>query len=326
MPLFSSNYISNWYKAQDIDSKDFYVLESIKSSMSVSQSKKDYIQGDGGTHAIAPLQTVWSTELSSPILLITQSDSFREDFKDILDIFLDSYDKLKYYYLNASEAEFANVNSEIFLRPKDILASATLDFTERGSSVMLTYNCKYDKKFSINRNDTLSESNNKDNSTGLYGVDRLYSDLDKYSFIARAVRNYDVSLFVHENGEKYAVKNMKLRFGFDYNAVNFINSNTSIPFFEPKGYSISGEVELIIPPDKLDTFFYPLQNDDTKLTAGQNFMQLVRDKINLSVILSDGRIIKVGLASLSSQVSISLRTESGVATVNMQFEAFASVI
>jgi len=326
MPIFSSNYISNWYKAQDIDSLNFYVLESIRSSMSVTQSKKDYIQGDGGTHVIAPLQTVWSTELSSPILLITQSDNYREDFKDILDIFLDSYDKLKYYYVNASEESFANLNSGIFLRPKDSLANATLDFTERGSSVMLTYNCKYDKKFSINRNDTLSESKYKDNSTGLYGVERLYSDLDKYNFIARTVRNYDVSLFVHENGQKYAVKNLKLRFNFDYNAVNFINSNTSIPFFEPKGYSISGEVELIIPPDKLDTFFYPVENDDTKLTAGQNFMQLVRDKINLSVILSDGRIIKVGLASLSSQVSINMRTESGVATVNMQFEAFASVI
>jgi hypothetical protein len=294
--------------------------------MSVSQSKKDYIQGDGGTHVIAALQTVWSTELASPILLITQSDNQKEDFKDILDIFIDSYDKLKYYYLNASEAEFVNVNSEIFLKPKDLLASATFDFTDRGSSVMLTYNCKYDKKFEINKSDTLSESNYKDNSTGLYGVQRLKEDLDTYSFIARTVRNYDVSLFVHENGEKYAVKNMKLRFGFDYNAVNFINSNTSIPFFEPKGYSISGEVELIIPPDKLDTFFYPTKNDDTKLTPGQNFMQLVRDKINLSVVLSDGRIIKVGLASLSSQVSISMRTETGIATVNMQFETFASVI
>ena len=76
----------------------------------------------------------------------------------------------------------------------------------------------------------------------------------------------------------------------------------------------------------MDTFFYPTKNDDTKLTPGQNFMQLVRDKINLSVVLSDGRIIKVGLASLSSQVSISMRTETGIATVNMQFETFASVI
>ena len=190
----------------------------------------------------------------------------------------------------------------------------------------LVNNCKYDKKFEINKSDTLSESIYKDSTTGLYGVQRLKESLDENNFIARTVRNYDVSLFVHENGEKYAVKNAKLKFTFDYNAVNFINSNTSIPFFEPKGYSISGEVELIIPPDKLDTFFYPTKNDDTKLTPGQNFMQLVRDKINLSVVLSDGRIIKVGLASLSSQVSISMRTETGIATVNMQFETFASVI
>ena len=228
--------------------------------------------------------------------------------------------------MNASEATIAAPNSEILLQPKDLLSSAMLDFTERGSSVSLTYNCKYDKKFEINKSDTLSESIYKDNTTGLYGVQRLKESLDENSFIARTVRNYDVSLFVHENGEKYAIKNAKLKFTFDYNAVNFINSNTSIPFFEPKGYSISGEVELIIPPDKLDTFFYPTKNDDTKLTPGQNFMQLVRDKINLSVVLSDGRIIKVGLASLSSQVSISMRTETGIATVNMQFETFASVI
>ena len=302
MPILSSNYISNWYKVQDIDNNDFYVLESIKSSISTSQSKKDYIQGDGGTHVIASLQTVWSTDISSPILLITQDDNQKEDFKDILDIFIESYDKLKNFYLNASEATIAAPNSEILLQPKDLLSSAMLDFTERGSSVSLTYNCKYDKKFEINKSDTLSESIYKDNTTGLYGVQRLKESLDENSFIARTVRNYD------------------------YNAVNFINSNTSIPFFEPKGYSISGEVELIIPPDKLDTFFYPTKNDDTKLTPGQNFMQLVRDKINLSVVLSDGRIIKVGLASLSSQVSISMRTETGIATVNMQFETFASVI
>jgi len=326
MPIFSSNYISNWYKVQDIDSNNIYVLESIKSSISTTQSKKDYIQGDGGTHVIAALQTVWSTEISSPILLITQNDDQKEDFKDILDIFIESYDKLKNFYLNASEAAIADSNSEILLQPKDLLVSAMLDFTERGSSVSLTYNCKYDKKFEINNSDTLSDSNYKDNSTGLYGVQRIKESLDKNNFIARTVRNYDVSLFVHENGEKYAVKNAKLKFTFDYNAVNFINSNTSIPFFEPKGYSISGEVELIIPPDKLDTFFYPEKNDDTKLTPGQNFMQLVRDKINFTVILSDGRIIKVGLASLSSQVGISMRTETGIATVNMQFETFASVI
>jgi len=326
MPILSSNYISNWYKVQDIDNNNFYVLESIKSSISTSQSKKDYIQGDGGTHVIASLQTVWSTDISSPILLITQDDNQKEDFKDILDIFIESYDKLKNFYLNASEATIAAPNSEILLQPKDLLSSAMLDFTERGCSVSLTYNCKYDKKFEINKSDTLSESIYKDNTTGLYGVQRLKESLDENSFIARTVRNYDVSLFVHENGEKYAIKNAKLKFTFDYNAVNFINSNTSIPFFEPKGYSISGEVELIIPPDKLDTFFYPTKNDDTKLTPGQNFMQLVRDKINLSVVLSDGRIIKVGLASLSSQVSISMRTETGIATVNMQFETFASVI
>ena len=89
MPILSSNYISNWYKVQDIDNNNFYVLESIKSSISTSQSKKDYIQGDGGTHVIASLQTVWSTDISSPILLITQDDNQKEDFKDILDIFIE---------------------------------------------------------------------------------------------------------------------------------------------------------------------------------------------------------------------------------------------
>ena len=103
-----------------------------------------------------------------------------------------------------------------------------------------------------------------------------------------------------------------------------MNANTSIPFYEPKGYSVEGEVELIIPADKLDTFLFPAQNDDTKLIPGQNFMQLVRDKVNLALIFSDGRFVKVGLSSLSNSINVMMR--EGITTVSLRFNAYTSVI
>jgi hypothetical protein len=170
----------------------------------------------------------------------------------------------------------------------------------------------------------LSNSDTKDPDTHLLNSSRVKQNLDKHSFLARTVRNYDVSLYVHENGEKYVLRNAKLTFDFDYNRMFFINANTSIPFYEPKGYSVEGEVELIIPADKLDTFLFPAQNDDTKLIPGQNFMQLVRDKVNLALIFSDGRYVKVGLSSLSNSINVMMR--EGITTVSLRFNAYTSVI
>lgn len=325
MPILSSNYISNWYKLKDVDTDVFYVIENLTSTFSVNQNKKDLIQGEAGTHVMGATDTTWTTDLRSPILIIEQNDNTKETFQDILAVFSDSYNKLRTFYNDISEVVANDPTHPSRLKQKDLLQKAIFDLSStNAASLNLIYNCKYDFKFNILKSDTLSNSDTKDPDTHLLNSSRVKQNLDKHSFLARTVRNYDVSLYVHENGEKYVLRNAKLTFDFDYNRMFFINANTSIPFYEPKGYSVEGEVELIIPADKLDTFLFPAQNDDTKLIPGQNFMQLVRDKVNLALIFSDGRYVKVGLSSLSNSINVMMR--EGITTVSLRFNAYTSVI
>ena len=53
-------------------------------------------------------------------------------------------------------------------------------------------------------------------------------------------------------------------------------------------------------------------------------MQLVRDKVNLALIFSDGRFVKVGLSSLSNSINVMMR--EGITTVSLRFNAYTSVI
>jgi hypothetical protein len=325
MPILSSNYISNWYKLKDVDTDDFYVIESLTSNFAVNQNKKDLIQGEAGVHVMGATDSTWTTDLRSPILIIEQDDDTKETFQDILSVFSDSYNKLRTFYNDISEVVANDPTHSSRLKQKDLLNKAMFEISSTSAATLnLIYNCKYDFKFNILKSNTLSNSNTKDPDTHLLNPDRTNNKVDKHSFLARTVRNYDVSLYVHENGEKYVLRNAKLTFDFDYNRMFFMNANTSIPFYEPKGYSVEGEVELIIPADKLDTFLFPAQNDDTKLIPGQNFMQLVRDKVNLALIFSDGRFVKVGLSSLSNSINVMMR--EGITTVSLRFNAYTSVI
>ena len=325
MPILSSNYISNWYKLKSKDKDEFYVIENLTSAFSVSQSKKDLIQGEAGVHVMSALDSVWTTDLRSPILIIEQNDDTKETFRDIFTLFSDSYNQLRTFYSDISEVVSNNPTHPSRLKQKDLLTKAMFEISSTSAATLnLIYNCKYDFIFDVLKSDTLSNSNTKDPDTHLLNSSRIKNTPDKHNFLARTVRNYDVSLYVHENGEKYVLRNAKLTFDFDYNRMFFMNANTSIPFYEPKGYSVEGEVELIIPADKLDTFLFPAQNDDTKLIPGQNFMQLVRDKVNLALIFSDGRFVKVGLSSLSNSINVMMR--EGITTVSLRFNAYTSVI
>jgi len=99
----------------------------------------------------------------------------------------------------------------------------------------------------------------------------------------------------------------------------FINSNTSQPFYKPKGYSIQGEVDLIIPTDIWTSIIKPATNDLNRVLPGQNFMQLIKEKVNCSIGIADGRMFKVGLVNATSDFTLAMDSGS-LPSLKVKFE------
>ena len=53
-------------------------------------------------------------------------------------------------------------------------------------------------------------------------------------------------------------------------------------------------------------------------------MQLIRDKVNCSISLSDGRIFKVGLVNATSDFSLNMSTAGDLPSATIRFETYAS--
>ena len=147
MPLIPSNYINSWYKVQDkLPPNNFYILRSITSTLNQVAEKKDYIQGDAGTHVMSIRDAVWSTNIVSPVLIIKQLDS-EYDFLDSFDLFLQTFYKLRTYFKEVTEALEDDPESDIYLTTADLLSRATIQINDSGVDVSLTYLNNFDQMF-----------------------------------------------------------------------------------------------------------------------------------------------------------------------------------
>lgn len=141
---------------------------------------------------------------------------------------------------------------------------------------------------------------------------------------ARFAKFYDVKFYIPEDNVEFIIKRGNINVEIEYFKHFYLNSNTTQPFYEPKGYSINGEVEIIIPVDIWTTILQPEYNNGDRLLPGQNFMQLIRDKVNCSISLSDGRIFKVGLVNATSDFSLNMSTAGDLPSATIRFETYAS--
>lgn len=141
---------------------------------------------------------------------------------------------------------------------------------------------------------------------------------------ARFAKFYDVKFYIPEDNIEFIIKRGNINVEVEYLKHFYLNSNTTQPFYEPKGYSINGEVEIIIPVDIWTTILQPEINNSDRLLPGQNFMQLIRDKVNCSISLSDGRIFKVGLVNATSDFSLNMSTAGDLPSATIKFETYAS--
>jgi len=143
-------------------------------------------------------------------------------------------------------------------------------------------------------------------------------------YYSRFAKFYDVKFYIPEDNIEFIIRRGNINVEIDYLKHFYLNSNTTQPFYEPKGYSINGEVEIIIPVDIWTTVLQPEINNGDRLLPGQNFMQLIRDKVNCSISLSDGRIFKVGLVNATSDFSLNMSTSGDLPSATIRFETYAS--
>ena len=134
---------------------------------------------------------------------------------------------------------------------------------------------------------------------------------------------YDVKFYIPEDNIEFIVKSGSINVSVDYAKMFFINSNTSQPFYKPKGYSIQGEVDLIIPADIWASIIKPATNDLNRVLPGQNFMQLIKEKVNCSIGIADGRMFKVGLVNATTDFNLTMDSGS-LPSLRVKFETYAS--
>ena len=148
MPLIPSNYINSWFKVQDkLPPYNFYILRSVNSILNQTVERKDYIQGDAGTHVMSMRDNVWNTTINSPVLIIKQLDKSTYDFLDSFDLFLQTFYKLRTYYKEVNEQTADNPELDIYLTTADLLSRATIQISDAGVDVNLTYLNNFDQMF-----------------------------------------------------------------------------------------------------------------------------------------------------------------------------------
>ena len=331
MPLIPSNYINSWYKVQDkLPPHNFYILKSVSSTLNQVVEKKDYIQGDAGTHVMSIRDNVWSTSISSPILIIKQLDRSPYDFLDSFDLFLQTFYKLRTYFKEVTEATEDDPESDIYLTTADLLSRATIQISDSGVDANLTYLNNFDQMFEFllpGQDFVKEQEQNKDKSsegsTTEYKSNKEIKNATTIDYLSRTAKFYDVKFYIPEDNVEFIVKSGTINVSVDYAKHFFINSNTSQPFYKPKGYSIQGEVDLIIPADIWASIIKPEFNNLDRVLPGQNFMQLIKEKVNCSIGIADGRMFKVGLVNATSEFNLVMDSGS-LPSLKVKFETYAS--
>ncbi len=333
MPLIPSNYINSWFKVQDkLPPYNFYILRSITSTLNQVAEKKDYIQGDAGTHVMSIRDNVWSTTINSPVLIIQQLDRSEYDFLDSFDLFLQTFYKLRTYFKEVTEALADDPESDIYLTTADLLSRATIQINDSGVDVNMTYLNNFDQMFEFllpGQNFVKDQDQNKNNdksskeNTTEYKSNKESKIASTIDYLSRTARFYDVKFYIPEDNVEFIVKSGTINVQVDYAKLFFINSNTSQPFYKPKGYSIQGEVDLIIPADIWASIIKPAFNDLNRVLPGQNFMQLIKEKVNCSIGIADGRMFKVGLVNATSDFNLTMDSGS-LPSLRVKFETYAS--
>jgi hypothetical protein len=279
--------------------------------------KKDYMQGDAGTHVMSIRDNVWSTTINSPVLIIQQPE---KNFLDSFDLFLQTFYKLRTYFKEVTEALADDPESDIYLTTADLLSRATIQINDSGVDINMTYLNNFDQMFDFILPDQnfvkpYGDSKYKQNKNNPY-----FSTID---YLSRTARFYDVKFYIPEDNVEFIVRSGSISVAVDYAKLFFINSNTSQPFYKPKGYSIQGEVDLIIPADFWELIIKPETNDLNRVLPGQNFMQLIKEKVNCSIGIADGRMFKVGLVNATSDFNLTMESGS-LPSLKVKFETYAS--
>lgn len=330
MPLIPSNYINSWYKVQDrLPPNNFYIFRSITSTLNQVVEKRDYIQGDAGTHVMSIRDNVWSTSINSPVLIIKQLES-EYLFLDSLDLFLQTFYKLRTYFKEVTEATEDDPESDIYLTTADLLSRATIQISDSGVDANLTYLNNFDQMFEFllpGQDFVKEQEQNKDKSsegsTTEYKSNKEIKNATTIDYLSRTAKFYDVKFYIPEDNVEFIVKSGTINVSVDYAKHFFINSNTSQPFYKPKGYSIQGEVDLIIPADIWASIIKPEFNNLDRVLPGQNFMQLIKEKVNCSIGIADGRMFKVGLVNATSDFNLTMDSGS-LPSLRVKFETYAS--
>lgn len=243
---------------------------------------------------------------------------------------MQTFYKLRTYFKEVTEATEDDPESDIYLTTADLLSRATIQISDSGVDANLTYLNNFDQMFEFllpGQDFVKEQEQNKDKSseesTTEYKSNKEIKNATTIDYLSRTAKFYDVKFYIPEDNVEFIVKSGTINVSVDYAKLFFVNSNTSQPFYKPKGYSIQGEVDLIIPADIWASIIKPEFNNLDRVLPGQNFMQLIKEKVNCSIGIADGRMFKVGLVNATSDFNLTMDSGS-LPSLRVKFETYAS--
>lgn len=297
MSVLTSDYISSWYFVQKKanpflfelqNNQPYYIIEDLTHVKSISTQKKDLIQGDPGTHVIDQSGITYKTSVKSDTLIFKEISGTAVDYKDIFDLLMeDYYALLRYFFipitdLNNTGFNFNNsiINSGNAVFIQNLFESAQITIGQE-INCSIDYVCKYDSKFNIDLNDYSSGSQ------------------PGFDFIARTARNYDCRFYIDSNF--YYIKSGSITISATHEPVYIANTLSSVPFYSPQGYHVSGNITVL---------------------SNNIYADSIPNEANISLLIDD-RYLELGQANVKTSYTRNINSGESATTIVIAFEGYA---
>lgn len=281
MPLLDPEYFSNWYVVT-IGGKP-RILQNYNESQNLEINNIKLLQGDIGNHLVGISPQYFKTDITAPILIM-EAASEADKLYDVFDVLLEYLQKIQEPITQSNVSSFTYVAE-----------SANIQLGVDSSSVNMN----------------------------LESWQRIGTAIDyapeNYDFIARQAKFYDVQFNMF--GGDYLVNQATLNFSFTNNKSFYVPGYNSgfgntVPLYSIGGYSVNGNVDLLIAPCQYDTL--RLYNSQSP-----GIFNAVKQALSLKVITRTGgvvsdRIINLGEFMFLPNVSMNIQPNN-VITAKVQF-------
>ena len=297
MAIIDSRYVGSWYFLKtglsNVSGTSYILANSVNNNSDLSIQSKDLIQGEAGTLVIDQLGRKDKITVSGDALIIKNASgnylvpTTTVTYKDVFDLLIDDYYLLLNFFFYPVE-DIYNVDDLSWLQY--ILGQLGLTIANKNLLTSAAINIGNNISCTLNYNCSYDTK---------FSIDLPVTNNNAEDFIARAAKNYDVRFYI--DGNEYYIKSGTININIGYSEVYIANTGYQYPFFSPQTHNLNGTLEI-----------YSIHNSYTSIPVEGNCSLLVGD-----------RYLELGQASIKSNYTRKIDSNSSANTINVSFTAYA---